>query len=224
MLTVHSRNLRLSQKILVSIYLRLVEQKHLLASAGEYLTYNLDLVDENALDTYFWENIEQQTAQVVSYLLQVSDVMKADFSGVLQKIEREYKNQPYWCKILFDFMDYTVEKEAEAIRFEKKQLLEDNEELMYQIRLHEEQERTIIKTFAAKVKEAGFKVDAEKLFKNYIKMMHQDEERAWEVLITNPALFSPILVRDAGGRVVLLPDQAVEENKKLAKFLKHLRV
>ena len=54
-------------------------------------------------------------------------------------------------------------------------------------------------------------------------MKKQDAKQAWEVLTTNPAFFSPIIVKDAMGGVVVSKEDAINENKKLAKFLKGLK-
>ena len=55
-------------------------------------------------------------------------------------------------------------------------------------------------------------------------MRRQDAKQAWAVLTTNPAFFSPINVKDEMGVVRLSKEAAIDENKKLAKFLKGLKV
>ena len=67
-------------------------------------------------------------------------------------------------------------------------------------------------------------MNAEKLIANYLKMRRQDAKQAWSVLTTNPAFFSPINVKDEMGVVRLSKEAAIDENKKLAKFLKGLKV
>ena len=77
--------------------------------------------------------------------------------------------------------------------------------------------------FAAKIAEEKFHVDGQSLIRNYLKMMRQDAKKAWEVLTTNPAYFSPIVAHDDSDKVVLSPAQATEENARLAHFLKEVR-
>ena len=54
-------------------------------------------------------------------------------------------------------------------------------------------------------------------------MLKKNPDKAWEVLTTNPAYFSPIQTQNEQGKVVLTPKQAIEENNKLSNFLKTLK-
>ena len=95
--------------------------------------------------------------------------------------------------------------------------------VQYEMNCQEEKLEDIINHFAAKITAAKFHVDGAALIRNYLKMTQKDAKKAWEVLITNPAYFSPIKTTDAQGKTILNPTQATEENQKLAKFLKGLK-
>ena len=97
-------------------------------------------------------------------------------------------------------------------------------EVLQQIQQQEADEKATILAYATPVKEQGFAIDAQRMMQNYFNMCRKDQKKAWEILITNPAWFSPIITTNKDGDVVLTPQQAIEENQKIGKFLKKLSI
>ncbi len=206
----------------LTIYQEFFKNKELLGEAGTLLNIEPDwiwqeegwgaqtsLADENLLNLF-------------SRLSGGMNFKTDECKKIIDQVNEGYKDQPYWRDLLFDYIEYWLLKEEKAIIEEEKALLKEVKSTLKEVFLMEAQEKKIIQTFASKIKEAGFKVNAEQLISNYLKMMRQNKEEAWSVLTSNPAMFSPIIVKDAKGTVRLTPDQAREENARLAKFLKRL--
>ena len=167
---------------------------------------------------------DEKLMMVASKLTGGMDFLNDDIVKIAERVASGYKDQEYWRELLFDYIDYLLLKEKEEIIQEERALLQESKEALKNILTVEAKEKKVIQSFASKIKEAGFKVNAEQLVANYLKMMQQDAQEAWKVLTTNPAMFSPILVKDAKGKVCLSAAQAVEENRRLARFLKGLRL
>lgn len=212
-----------ANEILIKTYQSLYEQKDLLGEAKGVLEIDLSSVAVDDLTEDQLGQIEKIVAYVVSYLLGIKDVLSEDEIKVMQLIRDNYDEQEFWRDLLYDFVEYLIKKEREEIIKEEIKLLEESSETMKELYQMEKTEKAIIKTFADKIKKEGFRVDGEKLIERYLNMRRQDKNKAWEVLTTNPAFFAPIKVKDSMGVVVLKPEEAKEENKKLAKFLKHLK-
>lgn len=211
------------KELLIKVYQSFYEQKDLLGDAKNVLEIDLSTVTADDLNDNQTGQIEKITAYVVSYLLGIKDALNEKELDLIRLIQDNYQDQEYWRNLLFDFVEYLIKKDRAQIIKEEVQLLDESVVTMRQIYQQEQIEKKVIQTFADKIKKEGFHVDGEKLIKNYLNMRKQDAKKAWEVLTTNPAFFAPIQVKDAMGVVVLKPNEAIEENKKLAKFLKHLK-
>ena len=211
-------------KVLLKVYNHLYTQRGLLPDVASVLGLDPTGFEADTLDEATALHLEKSCSHVASYLLGTKDVMNEDELNVIQVIQKHYKDQEFWRDLLFDFVEYMILKEKCAVIEEEKTLLEESKQTMLEIYQHEHIEKEIVKTFAEKIKRAGFRVNAEKLIANYLKMRRQDAKQAWSVLTTNPAFFSPINVKDEMGVVRLSKEAAIDENKKLAKFLKGLKV
>lgn len=211
-------------KVLLKVYNTLYEQRGLLPDVASVLGLDPTGFEPITLDDATALHLEKSCAHVASYLLGTQNVMNEDVLDVIKVVQTHYKDQEFWRNLLFDFVEYMILKEKCEVVEEEKVLLEESKETMREIYQHEHVEKEIIKTFAEKIKKAGFRVNAEKLIANYLKMRRQDAKQAWAVLTTNPAFFSPINVKDEMGVVRLSKEAAIDENKKLAKFLKGLKV
>ena len=88
----------------------------------------------------------------------------------------------------------------------------------------EHRQKELIKQFGDQVAKEGFHIDAYRLIKTYFSMYRQDPKKAYETLISNPAYFSHIITTDKDDNILLTPTEAIEENKKLASFLKKLKI
>ena len=54
-------------------------------------------------------------------------------------------------------------------------------------------------------------------------MADLDAKKAWDVLIENPAFFSPIIVEDENGKRILSIADAKDINKKIGAFAKKIK-
>lgn len=211
-------------KMLLKVYQSLYTHRDLLPDVAHALALDPTGFAPDTLDEATALHLEQNCARVASYLLGTQNVLDEDELDLIKVIQIHYKDQEFWRNLLYDFVEYMILKEKCAILEEEKVLLEESKDAMLEICQAEHVEKEIIKTFAEKIKKAGFRVNAEKLIANYLKMRKQDAKQAWSVLTTNPAFFSPIIVKDEMGVVRLSKEAALDENKKLAKFLKGLKV
>lgn len=93
-------------------------------------------------------------------------------------------------------------------------------------------ERSVIDNVAAKIEAGGFPIDARKLAKNFLNASKKDPDAAYEILITNPAYFSPLLLhgknsiwRRISGKGPKMPAPEIGQkiNRELALFLKKLK-
>lgn len=93
-------------------------------------------------------------------------------------------------------------------------------------------ERSIIEKVALKIEAGGFPIDARKLVRNFLNASKRDADSAYEILITNPAYFSPLILkgkmsmwRKITGKGPKMPEPEVGQkiNRELAKFLKNLK-
>ncbi|MBQ8250662.1 MAG: hypothetical protein IJY92_01965 [Alphaproteobacteria bacterium] len=211
-------------KMLLKVYQSLYTHRDLLPDVAHALALDPTGFEPQTLEEATALHLEQNCGRVASYLLGTQNVLDEDELDLIKVIQVHYKDQEFWRDLLYDFVEYLILKEKCAIIEEEKVLLEESKETMLEIFQMEHVEKEIIKTFAEKIKKAGFRVNAEKLIANYLKMRKQDAKQAWSVLTTNPAFFSPIIVKDEMGVVRLSKEAAMDENKKLAKFLKGLKV
>lgn len=209
----------------LKIYQMFFSNKELLGENGALLTVSVEAVStEQELFGPFRMQAEKQLAQIVNLFLGGRDVLTDDLLQIADYVAVQYKDQEYWRDLLLDYLAHLVEKERLEILEEEKKLLADSKASLKEILMIEAKEKKVVTQFAEKIKKEGFKVDATLLVSNYLKMMRQDPAEAWRVLTTNPALFAPILVKDAKGKVCMTPDRARDENVRLAKFLKQLKL
>ena len=208
----------------VAVYGDFFKNKDLLGEAGVFLS----VPPSALLEEEGWGRLAEKAffdlKKTVSPLLGGIDVEETDFKELVEKVETGYRDQPFWRELIFDFLEFYLEKEKADILQKEQLLLEETRNAYKEILITEAKEKKAVSAFAEKIEKAGFRVDAGKLIFNYLKMMRQDANEAWRVLTTNPAMFSPILVKDENGRTVLSCDAARAENDRLARFLKGLKL
>lgn len=209
---------------LLSVYMKLFEHKDLLSDIQDKFLINPQTLTQENLTFETIEQIEKITAFIVSYLLSGVNVYSLSHKALIEKIRQGYENQDFWYNLLLDYVDFLITKDKEELVKEEKELLEGGKVILKQIFQQEYNEKKIIETFAQKIEKEGFHVDGKRLVANYLKMRKIDATMAWQVLTENPAFFAPIKTKDAMGGVALSQKDAIEENKRLAKFLKKLKV
>ena len=205
---------------LFTIYQTLYAQRSVLTQAPA-LTVDITQFSANTMD---YKTIRQETAAVISYLMGVRNIDKVDVKNVLMSVEKNYTNQPFWKNLILEYLTFANEEEAEQLLKKTQKAREDALNILKQIQQQEANEKATIIAYAKPLKEQGFAIDGEKMMKNYLNMCRQDSQKAWDILISNPAWFSPIITHNSNGDLVLTPTQAIEENKKIGKFLKKLSI
>lgn len=159
---------------------------------------------------------------VSSYLLGRSDISKVAFEDILNIIDSAYADQPFWRDLLLNYFDVVLSLQEEE-HFRRGEILhQKSEDVMMEIASFEQKRKAIIDFVAGKIKEAHFHVDGRLLVYNYIKMLIRDADKARSEIVVNPAYFAPIQTKDNTGKSILTPSQAIDENKRLGKFLKKI--
>ena len=200
------------------MYQRFFAQKNILTEAPA-LTIDVNAV---GIADFPKEQALLEMNKVASYLMGVSDIQKISFTEQVKIVKNAYKEQPFWQTLLFDYLNLTLDVEEARLKEEGEDLYDELESAMYQLQEKQNRQEEIIDCYAQKIKDKKFHVDAQNLIRNYLKMLKKDKDEAWKVLTTNPAFFSPIITHE-GEKQTLSPAKAIEENKRLAAFLKGLK-
>jgi hypothetical protein len=159
---------------------------------------------------------------MASYLLGRSDISRVAFEDALNIVDSAYADQPFWRDLLLNYLDAVLSLREEEYARKGGTLQEKTNKIISEIAQIERKRTAVINFFAQKIQEAQFHVDGRLLVYNYIKMLAHDADKAKVEIATNPAYFAPIQTKDSMGRDVLTPSQAIEENKRLGKFLKKI--
>ncbi len=209
-----------SQEMLYNLYKKLYEQRAVLTEAPQLTIEITEYTEEN----YPEPLADKECAAIASYLCGVPDVATLSVDAILKIVKKNYEDQPFWKNIILDYLEYKYRQEQEACYEQNLKLLKKTAHALNELRQEEHRRKTIITTFGDKIRNAGFRVDGYALFRHYLVMLNRDRDDAYNTLITNPAYFSPIITTDPAGNVILSPSEAIDENRKLAKFLKGLKI
>ena len=201
------------------IYQRFYAQRGVLNGAPA-LTINADAIGTAEFPI---EKAFAELDAIAAYLMGLPGLKNIPFDRQVKIVKESYQGQPFWQELLYDYLELKLDREDERLEKQGEEVADQIQMVQYQIAEHEEHEEEIIQHYAAKVAAEKFHVDAVALIRNYMKMIRKDPKRAWEVLTTNPAYFSPIKTTDERGKTILSPSQASAENARLAKFLKSLK-
>lgn len=210
-----------SKTLLYNAYKKMWDQRAVLTNAP---AITIDITQFSP-DTMDYDAVRNETGKVISYLLSVRDVHKLSIPEAIKRAQNIYgENQPFWFNLVLDYLDFLNLEENEELTHRAALARQRAQQVLDDILEKEAEQKAIIEAYAAPLKEHHFAIDAEKMMRNYLNMCRQDHEKAWDMLIKNPGYFSPIITTDADGKTILTPDQAIEENKKIGKFLKTLSV
>lgn len=123
--------------------------------------------------------------------------------------------------ILADMKMVQQNLELHEITKEQQNIVDDIQEM-------EADEKAMKRDFIVAIQRKGFPVNATKLINNYFTLAKKEPEKAYQTLITNPLYFSPIqmekMPKKFFGLIPAGPKEARAVNKRLATFLKHLKV
>lgn len=206
--------------ILYSLYSRLYEQRGVLSSAPQL---TVDITQYNP-QNFPVPLVEKETAAIVSYLCSVQDVNATEVKDVIRIVKQNYMEQPFWKDVILDYVEYKLKQQEENLYKRNIDLLKETTRVLNEIRQEEHRRKELVRSFGDQINAQHFHIDAYKLMTCYFIMYRKDAKKAYDTLITNPAYFSPIITIDSNGHVILSPSQAREENAKIAKFLKGLKI
>ena len=177
---------------------------------------------ENAtMETFDFEKATQELDKLVAYLLGVSNVAAFSLPKLIEIIEKEYGQQPFWKKLLLNYASILVDKQEETLNEERKALLEETTSVLQEIDEMNESRNRTIKQILDKMAPFNFAINGQKLLETFFKMLLKDPVKACETLRTNPAFFSPILQETDGGKRKLSPAETKKENERIADFFKN---
>lgn len=205
---------------LFALYKKCYEQRSVLTDATPL---TIDVTSLNA-DSFDYQGAKSEIEKVMQYLLSVRNIQKISIPEALVIVERTYNNQPFWKNLILDYLSFTVQERSEKFTQNAASARQRAEEVLDKIKSKEAEQKAIIAAYSAPLKEQNFAIDGVRLISNYLNMSRKDPKKAWDVLISNPGYFSPIITTDKEGKTILTPEQAKTENKKIAKFLKGLSV
>lgn len=110
-----------SQTLLFQIYKKFYQQRSVLQTAPT-LTINMDSV---SIENFDVETADKELAKMISFLLGIQDVTQIQWEEALLLVEKYYKNQPQWNKLILDYFSYVLEKEKEQLAQEQIDLLKE---------------------------------------------------------------------------------------------------
>ena len=202
------------------IYQQLFQYKDMLKNAPP-MNFDIATLSEEQRDAQE-SNIRSELDAVIAYLLG----MKPENLSVIPMIEalnQHYKQDDFWRLTLLDYIDVCQQEAEEKLEARKQAAIEEGNALYKRIMEYQRQRKEIIKSFANKLATQHFPINGERLFRNYLNMADIDANQAWEVLITNPAAFSPIIVEDEKGNRVISINDAKQINKKIGSYIKSMK-
>ncbi len=205
---------------ILEIYSSLWQYKDLLNGAPALEINPAEITSETR--GVFMQRVEAQTKAVIAYLLGMRDAALS-VASMVGAIEKHYQKDDFWRRLLVKYVQAVHAKDVAEVQSEKLIVYKQLADLQQKVAVYRQQRKEIIRSFAAAVEKEKFPVNAQKLFTNYLNMADKNPKEAWNVLISNPAYFAPIITADSDGNVVLDADAAKSQNEKLAHFLKKLK-
>lgn len=190
----------------------------------------VELIDDVDKDVY--EAILDDLVEMTPFIPELERVTESNMplekamQLELQKIQKMGKPSA-GQKIAIAYMMIMADMQAISYKLEMRQIEEEEEDTIDEIKSIEEEEKEMKRAFTEAIKRKNFPVDAEKLVRNYFSLAKKDPDKAYQTLITNPLFFSPIQMERLPSRFFGLvkpgPKDAIAVNKKLASFLKNLK-
>ena len=128
---------------------------------------------------------------------------------------------------LISYVEVLIEIESCEIAYESRRIKAKKRWLEKKIIEEHEARQAKIKKYIALIEEQKFPINSERLVINYFKTARKDPDGAREILITNPATYSPIEVAKIPPRLFGLikskPEDGIKFNRIIGNFLKKLK-
>lgn len=189
------------------------------------------LIDE--IDEDIFDAILDDFTEMAIFIPGMERIMgsKAPLDKLIQMELARIQNQEEVTQahqIILGYLMILADMQMIQQKLEMKEIKEEEEDVINEIREIEEEEKEMKQDFIKAIQRKNFPVDAERLINNYFNLAKKDSEKAYHTLITNPLFFSPIqmekMPRKFFGLVKAGPKDALAVNKRLASFLKNLKV
>ncbi|MBP5160747.1 MAG: hypothetical protein ILP11_01700 [Alphaproteobacteria bacterium] len=203
-------------------------QTELITSLYKALWENQDLIEPPPDFSLTLEEVEQDPDEEVMMqdlvdtacsLLEVED---PNPEAMAASLDKKYPSPTSFWRLLLGevigLMDPTKRPRLDGT------LLAEGKQALKQLNNYLADRDAIIAACEEKIKAAKFPVDAHALLLNYINMAAHQPDKAWELLTTTPAYFSPIITTDEKGKTIISADKGKRWNDELAQFLKNLTI
>lgn len=208
------------QQRLINIYKQLYQYRDMLKGSPA-LTFDVDAMTGDSIADSF-DAIKTQIVPVIAYLLGLRGT-ELPVATMIDQLNRHYKKDDFWRNLLLNYIELCQEEDEEKLAEQQQQIQSQGLSLYEKLRNFQRRRKEIIDSFASKMAPENFPVNAERLFRNYLNMADLDAQKAWDVLIENPAFFSPIIVEDENGKRILSIADAKDINKKIGAFVKKIK-
>lgn len=208
------------QQRLINIYKQLYQYRDMLKGSPA-LTFDVDAMTSDSIANSF-DAIKTQIVPVIAYLLGLRGT-ELPVATMIDQLNRHYKKDDFWRNLLLNYIELCQEEDEEKLAEQQQQIQSQGLSLYEKLRNFQRRRKEIIDSFASKMAPENFPVNAERLFRNYLNMADLDAQKAWDVLIENPAFFSPIIVEDENGKRILSIADAKDINKKIGAFVKKIK-
>ncbi len=110
-----------SQTLLFQIYKKFYQQRSVLQTAPA-LTINMDSM---SIENFDIETADKEISKMISFLLGIQDVLQMPLEEALTLVDKYYKTQPQWKKLILHYFSYLLEKEKEELEKEQIDLLKE---------------------------------------------------------------------------------------------------
>lgn len=208
------------QQRLINIYKQLYQYRDMLKGSPA-LTFDVATMTSDSIANSF-DAIKTQIVPVIAYLLGLRGT-DLPVATMIDQLNRHYKKDDFWRNLLLNYIELCQEEDEEKLAEQQQQIQSQGLSLYEKLRNFQRRRKEIIDSFASKMAPENFPVNAERLFRNYLNMADLDAQKAWDVLIENPAFFSPIIVEDENGKRILSIADAKDINKKIGAFVKKIK-
>jgi hypothetical protein len=128
---------------------------------------------------------------------------------------------------VISYVETTIEMDGCDIIYQERLLKAERHRIEKEIYENHQRRARRCRKYIREIESRRFPIDAERLINNYFKTSQRDADGAYQVLITNPATYSPIEVEKIKPRFFGLikpkPQDGFRINKLIGNFLKRLR-
>lgn len=205
---------------MIHIYQQLFQYKDMIKDAPP-LSIDISTISEEERDSHY-DEIQSQLSNVVAYLLGLH-IEDLSIMNMLESLKAHYTENDFWRLILLDYIDACQQQAEDDLKKQKIEAQKKGKALYNKIIEYQRQRKQLIDSFANQLDKQKFPIDAKRLFRNYLNMSDIDSKQAWNMLIDNPAVFSPLIVENEKGERVVSISAAKQINKKIGKFIKTMK-